>query len=213
MERLQLDPNTILEEEFEYIATTATQSNEDRAKVTSFYFVTVGSLVAGILGAQFFDKADGSNLEYVYLGFSLFFGVLTILGYLTVAQLARLRTAWRESVHALNVLKEYYVKEVGGNLGNAFLWKTDTIPAAYKPGSVANYLTHEVTILSGLIFGAGIHFFQLGIGMLRGISDFGITIWLISIVSGIIMWRFQFSQYKRILNKHQLLKHEKAESA
>ena len=204
MDKTPLDRNTILEAEFEYIATTATQSNEDRARVTSFYFVTVGSLIAGIFGAQYFEdvSTNGENLEFVYLGFSLFFTILTILGSLTVAQLARLRTAWRESVHAMNVLKEYYVKEIGGNLDKAFLWKTDTIPPAYKPGSVANYLAHEVTILSGLIFSAAVHFLQLGVRA-------GEANWMISAVSGVLMWRIQFYLYKRMLDKHEPLKQER----
>jgi len=123
MAEKELDPNVILEAEYEYIATTATQSNEDRAKVTSFYFVTVGSLLAAIFGAQYIEDLSnsGGDPRTVYWGFSLLFSVLTVLGYLTVAQLARLRTAWRESVHAMNVIKEYYEKELGGNLDQAFL--------------------------------------------------------------------------------------------
>ena len=58
MEKTHLNPNTILQAEFEYIATTATQSNEDRAKVTSFYFVTVGSLLAAIFGAQYIEEVN-----------------------------------------------------------------------------------------------------------------------------------------------------------
>lgn len=204
MDRPPLDPNTILEEEFEYISATATQSNEDRAKVTSFYFVTVGSLIAGILGAQFFDE-NNSNLSYIYFGFSLFFMILTVLGYLTVAQLARLRTAWRESVQAMNAIKDYYVQEIGGNLDKAFIWKTDSIPDAYKPGSVANYLAHEVTILSGLIFGAAVHFFLLGLGIEKW------WMWGVSLIAGLSMWGIQVHFYKQILHKHQLIKHEETQ--
>ena len=204
MDNPQLDPNYILEAEFEYIATTATQSNEDRGRVTSFFFVTVGSLIAAILGARYFDEASGYT-GYIFLGFSLLFMILTILGYLTTAQLARLRTAWFESVHAMNVLKEYYVKEIGGNLNDAFLWKKNTIPAPYKPGSVANFLAQEVTILSGLIFGAGVYFFLLGLGVENGIEAI-----IIGLAFGILMWQIQFYLYKRLLDSHELSNRKKA---
>ena len=203
MDNQRLNPNTILQAEFEYIATTATQSNEDRAKVTSFYFVTVGSLVAAIFGAQYIDQIYNANGDprFVFLGFSLLFTVLAILGCLTVAQLARLRTAWRESVHAMNIIKEYYVKELGGTLDNAFLWKTGTIPPAYKPGSVANFLVYEVNILSGLIFSAAVFFFLLGFGFEYG----EYRIWVISVFFGALMWFGQYYFYKRSLSKHKFL--------
>ena len=35
-----------LTEEYEYIAQTAAQANEDRARVSSFYLIAVGSLIA-----------------------------------------------------------------------------------------------------------------------------------------------------------------------
>jgi len=154
-----LDPNEMLKAEFEYIAQTATQANEDRAKVTSFYFVTVGTLLAAILGTQFLSQ-EGESLKGVFLGFSLLFIFLTLLGYLTIAQLARLRTAWIDSAKAMNQIKEYYVQQVEDDLGNAFRWTKDTMPKAYKKGSVANYLAGQVAILSGLIFGAAVYFFQ-----------------------------------------------------
>ncbi len=45
----KLNVEDILKAEFEYIAHTAFQANEDRARVSSFYFVSVGSVVAAIL--------------------------------------------------------------------------------------------------------------------------------------------------------------------
>ncbi len=38
----------LLAAEFEYISQTAIQANEDRARVSSFYLVAVGSLVAAM---------------------------------------------------------------------------------------------------------------------------------------------------------------------
>ena len=41
-----LDATAVLTAEFEYVAQSAFQANEDRARVTNFYIVSVGSLVA-----------------------------------------------------------------------------------------------------------------------------------------------------------------------
>jgi hypothetical protein len=48
-----LDVNKILIAEFEYTAATAFQANEDRARVSHYYLMTSGAVVAAILGAKF----------------------------------------------------------------------------------------------------------------------------------------------------------------
>ena len=48
----KLEPGEILLAEYGYIAQTAFQAGEDRARVTSFYLVSVGTLVAAFLSSQ-----------------------------------------------------------------------------------------------------------------------------------------------------------------
>jgi len=193
MSEKPLDPTEILQAEFEYIAQTATQANEDRAKVASFYFVTVGSLIAAILGTQILDQGK-PGLESVFLGFSVLFAFLTLLGYFTLLQLARLRTAWLESARAMNQIKEYCIERSEGDLANAFRWREKTLPKAFKINSVANYLAVEVALLSGLIFGVAAYFFQRGIGYTN-------ILWVLTIGLGIVMGLLQFFLYRRILLK------------
>ena len=110
----KLSQDTILEAEFGYIAATATQAYEDRARVATFYFVSVGSLIAAIISAQLFQpESAGDTLQNIYLAFCALFSFLTVLGYLTLAQLARLRTAWMDSVKAMNRIKTYYIETIG----------------------------------------------------------------------------------------------------
>ncbi|HND48811.1 MAG TPA: hypothetical protein PLL95_09630, partial [Anaerolineales bacterium] len=87
-----LNTDEILNTEYQYIAQNVFQSNEDRSRVTSFYFVSVGSFVAAILGTRF--EPDQSTIS---LAFFFLFTILTFMGALTIAQLARLRAAWHEA--------------------------------------------------------------------------------------------------------------------
>jgi len=191
----KLCADEILKAEFEYIVATATQANEDRSKVASFYFVSVGSLIAAIFSTQLFDPdQNGETLQTIYLAFFVLFSFLTILGYLTIAQLARLRTAWMDSVKAMNKIKEYYIQNTGEFLQPAFLWTNDYAPRGYQPGSVANYLAYQVALLSGLIFAASIFFFQLGIEKTN-------CLWLFTISLGIFMFILQLYYYKKIVSK------------
>jgi hypothetical protein len=53
---LPVEFDELLAAEFNYIAQTAIQANEDRARVSSFYLIAVGSLVAAMFGAQYIDS-------------------------------------------------------------------------------------------------------------------------------------------------------------
>jgi hypothetical protein len=152
----------LLRAELNYITQTAFQANEDRARVSSFYLVAVGSLVAALFSTQLLDR----NIDPVMLAwaFSGLFLVLTILGTLTTLQLSRLRAAWYDSMLAMNQLMEYWMQtSKDKDLKKAFRWDTGTLPRKYKTNSVSYYQTIEVALLSGLTFGACVYFLQQAI--------------------------------------------------
>ena len=183
-----LNPENLFAAEYEYISNTVFQANEDRSRIASFYFVSVGSIVAAILGTQFATD----NLKSVSPAFSVLFIFLTILGMLTIAQLARLRAAWHESVQAMNQLKEFYI-EHNPDIQPAFKWRGTTIPPTDKPFSIANLIAFEVTLLGALTTAVAVYFilFTLGDIMLWG--------WALIIISFIIGIILQWWWYKHLL--------------
>ncbi len=184
----KLNPDQILQKEFDYISQTAFQANEDRSRFTSFYLVSTGSLVAAIVGTQM----DGKS-RTVALAFFILFVVLTAIGALTLAQLARLRIAWHESVKAMNRIKEFYIAN-NPEIEDAFRWRTSSIPQPNKPGSIANLTALEVTLLSALTAGASLYF------LLSFIDNMSIISWMIVLVgtisSGFALWFYYISQLK-----------------
>lgn len=184
----KLNPDEILKAEYEYIAHTVFQANEDRSRVASFYFVTVGSLVAAILGTQFATD----EVKNVAVAFCLLFVVLTILGALTIAQLARLRAAWHESVQAMNEIKEFYIQH-HKEIEPAFKWRTKSIPETDKPYSIANLMTIEVAILGALTSAAAVYFLLLALGEIQWWG------WPILVVSLGISFIAQWLWYKSLL--------------
>jgi len=185
---IELETDEILKAEYEYIASTIFQANEDRSRVASFYFVSVGSIVAAILGTQF--AAD--NLKSVSIPFSILFLFLTILGSLTLAQLARLRAAWHESVEAMNQLKEFYIKHNPG-LEPAFKWRGGTIPPTDKPYSIANLIAVEVTLLGAVTTAAAVYFILFAFG---NIEQWGLGLIVASFLTGALL---QWIWYKHLL--------------
>ena len=181
----------LLAAEFNYIAQTATQAFEDRARVSSFYLIAVGSLVATLFGTQLFD--EGRFTQSVQLMFCGLFLLLTLLGSSTVVQLAQLRSAWYESMMAMNQIKDFAMKQ-NPELAAAFRWKTSTLPTKYKRGNVSYYQALEAAIIGGLMFGAAIFFLQ------RAFFSVSILTLLLCALSGIFAVFVQMALYKRSLN-------------
>jgi len=187
MDTLNMD--TILSAEYNYAAQTAFQANEDRARVTSFYLVTVGSFLAAILSTQFITSPS-----VLILGsFSLLFLIISIMGLLTLLQLARLRAAWHESILAMNQIKEFYVRHtLNYPLDQAFRWRTSSVPKKEKTNSISFLLVLEVTLLGALSFAVGIVFLTDVLGTIQPWSG---------LVAGPLFLAIQLIIYFRYLQK------------
>lgn len=180
----------LLAAEFDYIAQTALQANEDRARVSSFYLVAVGSLVAAMFSTQLFDPNFLTSTVNIMFG-GLFL-LLTLLGTSTIMQLARLRMAWYESMLAMNQIKDYMISE-NKSLAKAFRWKMTSLPAKYKRDSVSYYQAFEVALISGLMFAAAIFFVQQAFPLT------GMLPWVISVLTGLLTIFVQLRIYRQTI--------------
>lgn len=182
----------ILTAEFEYIAHTASQANDDRSSVVSFFIIAVGSPLAAFFSTDLAKIPE----ETAYILFTGLFLILCVLGTTTILQLARLRGAWYESMLAMNHMKEFLIKNSDSDISGAFRWTFGTAPARFKPNSVSFYQALEVAILAGLLFGAFI-FFLLHSLWLTNPNEF--MIWLISALFGVLFTVSQIFLYQRLL--------------
>jgi len=181
-----LSRDEILRAEYDYIANTVFQANEDRSRSTSFYLLTFSSFIAAIVSYQL-DKSLSGN--WVDWGFFALFSVLAVMGLLTVMQLARLRAAWYESVRAMNQIKDYYIQYNEG-LEAAFAWRGGTAKK-FKWRSVGFMLVAQVAILGGAALGAAIFFF------VRAVS--GNSALLPPVIGGIAFLLWQIDLYRNNL--------------
>ena len=79
-------------------------------------------------------------------------------------------------------------------LAEAFRWQTSTLPPRYKSSSVSYYQAFEVSLISGLMFGAAMFFLQQAFFSITSLN------WTISVLSGLFIVFTQLAIYKRILN-------------
>jgi hypothetical protein len=189
-EPLPVEFDELLASEFDYIAQTAAQATEDRARVSSFYLIAVGSLIAAMFGTQLLElKSLPATVNLMFGGLFL---LLTLLGTSTIMQLARLRSAWYESMLAMNQLKDYMINE-NKPLAKAFRWQSSTLPPKYKKNSVSYFQALEVALISGLMCGAALFFLLQAFFMIEALH------WILSILAGGLAMFLQLRIYKQIL--------------
>jgi hypothetical protein len=183
------DANQILIAEYQYLAQTAFQVNEDRARVAVFYLSAVGGLAVAIISGQEIARSTPD----VAWAFVTLFLVLSASGLLTLLQLVRLRQAWFESVLALNRIKEYFIEHAESDtLALAFAWRNHTLPRRFKISTLSFLYVIQVAILSGLMVGAAVMFMGLAQNRLW---------WGAAISAGVVFTLFQLFLYWWLLRK------------
>jgi hypothetical protein len=135
----------ILLAEFGYAQAAALQANEDRARASSYFLATAGSVMLALLGL----KLDPVPHPLLTLGFAALFTALTVIGFTTLNQLAGLRLAWLEACRAMNHIKDRYVRMYPA-LDGAFRWTDATLPPAFKPTSIGSHLARLLATVIGL---------------------------------------------------------------
>ena len=151
---LKLD--NILLEEYEYAATTAYQSMEDRARMFNLYLLLVG-VMASALGAiyQLAKPSDPTAAREINTLIVTLLGVAGVLGFAFFAKIIRLRSAFRDSVITMNVIKEFYIREFKRqvpHVEHAFRWRLRTVPAGERVGSVTFLICYTIAFLASLCF-------------------------------------------------------------
>lgn len=174
-----LKQDTILIAEYNYIVQSIFQANEDRARVASFYLVTLGSFIAAMFSNDLLSLEPGDQIT-VNIGFGILFILLTFQGTMTLLQLARLRGAWFEGVKAMNQIKKYYKKHFS-DLDEAFRWGDQNLPKRFKPNSVGFLLAMQVALLSGFSLSAAFAVFASTIFPRDLILYIGIAITILSV--------------------------------
>ena len=150
---------SVIAAEFGYIAQTAFQANEDRARAWQYFFVTFATLIAALLSTQVAESVR----QQLYWTFVVVFGLLSVLGLITILQLVRLRQAWLESVRAMNQIKERLIAD-DPSLADYFRWRNSTVPEPFKARSFGFLQAVSVALLSGLALGAAVAFGALAGG-------------------------------------------------
>ena len=154
MAELELHPEEILEEEFEYARETAGQAMNDRTAIVNMYLLLVGGVGSIVVGLSQSDS--NSPFAVPPMAYSLLFGLLGLTGFFMVMKIVRLRQAWYESVRAMNEIKRFYIEKFP-ELDAAFLWKANTNPALGKPWTITFNLALLLMIIDSVAIAVAVY--------------------------------------------------------
>lgn len=143
-----LNAEQILIAEFNYAKETSFQANEDRVKVFNLLLVNLASIIVAVF---FSETADQLSSDIV----GILLTVISFVGIIFLMQLARLRTAWIDSIKAMNTIKSVYI-ETFPYLNNAFRWKNTSVPKALKLNSISFLFSFSVILMNLVSFLVGI---------------------------------------------------------
>lgn len=204
-----VDLSAIITAEFNYIAQTAFQSNEDRARVSTFYLSSAASLIAAIVTSQLLGDSSqlpSTNQQAVAWAYACLFGTLSISGLLTLFKLARLRQAWLKSAQAMNHLKQFCVEQNGTfETGEIFLWNNDTLPRASSPTSLSSLLALQVVAMSSLMVGTCVYhigFIQGGVWLFPAIASGIVALMVLAAVYAVTVTHRQSHSHTEELAQH-----------
>lgn len=176
-----LDPNSILEREFDYAASTALQANEDRVHIYTFSLGTIVSLIALTI------FPDLENTFHVYIFILIFLGI-SMLGFFSFLKLIKLRIAWIQSVQAMNTIKDFYRKNLREiSLQDALLWRRGTIPKPGKKWTITFLMGTVSSILSSIAASVAI---VLWLYLISGVLQllFGIFVGIVCTLTYFLLW-------------------------
>lgn len=140
----------LLLEEFNYASVTAYQAIEDRARISSFYYLLLGVLASGLAAIYQFGGGVRSYSHFLVITLLLVASVVSFTFFVTII---RLRQAYRESVICMNVVKEFYIQQFQQqmpSIEHAFRWRLKTIPTGERTGSVTFIMSHLIALIGSL---------------------------------------------------------------
>jgi predicted membrane channel-forming protein YqfA (hemolysin III family) len=197
-----LNIESMLLEEFNYASITAYQAMEDRARVSSLYYLLLGALASALLAIYQLGGNTHTYSKPLVIALFVLAGLLSITFY---EKIIRLRQAYRESLICMNVIKEFYIEQFQQQMPEvekAFRWRLKTIPPGERIGSVTFAISSLIGLMGSICFALAV---LVGIqpNIISKPAAYGFQTYLIPILVLIFCLLFYTRYYRFTLNKHK----------
>src|SRR5258708_38026913 len=135
---VSLKIENMLLEEFNYASLTAYQAMEDRARISSFYYLLLGVLASGLAAIYQFSEGAHAIPPFIIVTLLLVAAMVSVTFFITII---RLRQAYRESALCMNVIKEFYMEQFKQQMPaieHAFRCLLRTLPPSKRIPSITS---------------------------------------------------------------------------
>ena len=143
----------ILMKEYDYCRETAKQAMNDRHTMVNYFIIIVGAIIT-ILGGIYFESFQQFS-SYTLSILSVSSVAVSIIGWIYIMHIIRLRQAWHDSAAAMNRIKDFYI--INGRVPDdiarsAFAWDTKTLPKKGKKSNIFYYSVMLISFISSIAF-------------------------------------------------------------
>jgi 8-oxo-dGTP pyrophosphatase MutT (NUDIX family) len=199
---ITLNIENMLLEEFNYASLTAYQALEDRARVSSLYYLLLGALASGLLAIYQLGGKTLTNSQPQVIALLVAAGILSVTFF---EKIIRLRQAYRESLISMNVIKEFYIQQfqrVMPQIEQAFRWRLKTIPPGERIGSVTFAISALIAVVGSFCF-AGAVLEGIKPQIITNPGAYGVQPYLIPLAIFVIILLLYIWYYRRSLSKRK----------
>ena len=194
----------ILSMEFEYTRTTASEAMNDRQTLVNFHLAIFGALLTAVA----ILVIEGPGLEgltaYHTTG-TVVLWALVIVGWIFFLKMVQLRRSWYQSACAMNRIKDFYLEHVQEfnrtELGQAFLWKTASLPRPDLKWNIFFLSAVLIAFLNSLSFTFGVYLLDLRVYDIAPDIMRAAFYWTVLIVYGLSMFFLHIFMYTAFLRK------------
>jgi hypothetical protein len=199
---ITLNIEGMLLEEFNYASVTAYQALEDRARVSSLYYLLLGALASGLLAIYQAGGNIHNHSQPLIIALLVAAGILSITFF---EKIIRLRQAYRESLICMNVIKEFYIQQFRRRLPQieqAFRWRLRTIPPGERIGSVTFAISTLIAIMGSFCF-AGAVLVGIQPKIIADPGAYGVVPYFLPVGVFVLSLFAHVLYYRRALSKHK----------
>ena len=194
----------ILQWEFEYARTTASEAMNDRQTLVNFYLAIVGALLTAV-AILIIEGPELQELSAYHAIGAVVLWALVIVGWIFFLQMVQLRRAWYRSARSMNRIKDFYLEHAQDfnreELGEAFLWKTESLPRPDKKWNIFFFSMTLIAFLNSLSFTFGALLLDLPVYDIAPNALRSDVYWIILIVSGLSMFSLHIFMYTAFLKE------------
>jgi len=192
----------ILAWEFEYARVTASEALNDRQAMVNFYLAIAGAIPT-IIAILIINGTELARLAVYHTASAIALWIMVAIGWIFFLKIVQLRWAWHNSLRAMNRIKDFYLEHTQEfdreELGQAFLWRADTLPQRDKKWNIFFYSAMLIALLNSMSFTFGsflLDLHALDAGQHGGLASLH---WVVWVVLGVAMFALHFRMYSAFL--------------